>query len=153
MQNSTKVTIEVYIVGAVNRPGVYVLATSARVYELLRVAGGPLPNANLVALNLAARLNDGQEVYVPLVGEPLPTYQGGVPNSGSATPSNTTTNTPVNINTATVDEMKQMLHVSSTTAQNIVNYRTQHGLFTSVDQLLQVVSKAIYDKVKNLVTV
>lgn len=152
-QNSIKGTIEVYIVGAVKRPGVYVLEASARVYDLLQVAGGPLPHANLVALNLAARLSDGQEVYVPLVGEQLPTYQGGVPGSDSTTTSSTTTDGLVNINTATASEMQQTLHVSSTTAQNILNYRTQHGSFTSIDQLLQVVSKQIYDKIKGSVTV
>ncbi|TMC23435.1 MAG: hypothetical protein E6J34_03065 [Chloroflexi bacterium] len=152
-QNSTKGTIEVYIVGAVKRPGVYVLAASARVYELLQVAGGPLPNANLVALNLAARLSDGQEVYVPLVGEQLPTYQGGVPGSGSATAGTTITDSLVNINTASAQEMQKMLHISSTTAQNILNYRTQHGSFTSIDQLLQVVSKTIYDKIKDSVAI
>ena len=51
------------------------------------------------------------------------------------------------------DEMRQNLHLSSTTANAIVNYRLQHGDYTSVDQLLQVVSKTIYDKIKDLVTV
>ena len=59
----------------------------------------------------------------------------------------------VNINTASVAEMHQNLHISSTTAQNIVNYRQQHGPYTSIDQLQQVVSKSIYEKIKNLVTI
>src|SRR5579884_4148605 len=148
-------SIKVYVTGAVKQPGVYTLDANARVYQLLQAAGGPLPNANLVALNLAAKLSDGQEVYVITVGETPPTYSGGVPGpgTGSGSGGNTATGSLVNINTATVDEMRQNLHVSSTTAQNIVNYRTQHGPFTSVDQLLQVVSKSIYDKIKDLVTI
>ncbi len=55
---------ECQIVGAVRHPGVYTLPASARVYQLLQAAGGPLPNADLVALNMAAKLSDGQEVYV-----------------------------------------------------------------------------------------
>ena len=147
--------IKVYVVGAVKHPGVYTLPPDARVSDLLQAAGGPLSDANLVALNLAAKLSDGQEVYVIAVGETPPTYSGGVPGPGAGTASagNTATGSLVNINTATVDEMRQNLHVSSTTAQNIVNYRTQHGPFTSVDQLLQVVSKSIYDKIKDLVTI
>lgn len=142
--------IQVYIVGAVKHPGVYTLPAGARVYQLLEAAGGPLPNANLVALNLAAKLTDGQEVYVVLIGETPPTYQGGVPGTGSGTVPG---GQRININTATADELRQALRISSTTAQNIVNYRTQHGPYTSVDQLLQVVSKAIYDKIKDQVTI
>jgi competence protein ComEA len=144
-------TITVYVVGAVKHPGVYTLPTDARVYQLLQAAGGPLPNANLVALNLAAKLSDGEEVYVVHIGETPPTYSGGVPQPGTG---NSTGNTQlININTASADEMRQALHISSATAQAIVNYRTQHGPFTSVEQLQQVVSQSIYDKIKDQVTV
>src|SRR6266487_2702266 len=61
---TTGADIHVYVVGAVKHPGVYTLPSGARVYQLLQAAGGALPNANLVALNLAAQLSDGQEVYV-----------------------------------------------------------------------------------------
>src|SRR5256714_1664815 len=146
--------IQVYVVGAVKRPGVYTLSPGARVYELLQAAGGPLPRANLVALNLAATLTDGQEVYVTLIGEIPPTYMGGVPGPpGSNTTASPIAGQLVNINTASVDEMRQSLHISATTAQNIVNYRLQHGPYTSVDQLLQAVSRSIYDKIKGQVTV
>jgi competence protein ComEA len=151
--SSNSGNIQVYIVGAVLHPGVYTLAAGARVYALLQAAGGPLPKANLVALNLAAKLTDGEEVYVTMIGEIPPTYLGGVPGPGNGTPNNAATGQLVNINTASADEMRQNLHVSSTTAQNIVNYRTQHGPFSSIDQLLQVVSKSIYDHIKGLVTI
>jgi competence protein ComEA len=156
-------SIKVYVTGAVQHPGVYTLDANARVYQLLQAAGGPLPNANLVALNLAAKLNDGQEVYVITLGETPPTYVGGVPgpNSGDTGSSSSTSGSatttapslPVNINTASVDQLKAGLHVSSTTAQKIVDYRTQYGPYASVDQLLQVVSRSIYDHIKSMVTV
>jgi len=148
---STSGDIHVYVVGAVKHPGVYTLPAGARVYQLLQAAGGALSNANLVALNLAASLTDGEEVYVIVNGEIPPAYQGGVPGPG--TNGTATTGQPVNINTASVAEMHQNLHISSTTAQNIVNYRQQHGPYTSIDQLQQVVSKSIYEKIKNLVTI
>ncbi len=142
--------IQVYILGAVLHPGVYTLPSDARVYQLLLAAGGPLPKADLVALNLAAKLNDGQEIYVTLRGESPPT----VNSSLSGTSSSSSSNQPlVNINTASADDLRQKLSISSKTAQSIVNYRQQHGPFTSVDQLLQVVSKSIYDKIKDKVTV
>jgi len=137
-------------VGAVKHPGVYTLPVDARVYQLLQAAGGPLPNANLVALNMAAKLNDGQEVYVPVIGE-TPPVTGGVP--GPDTGSTAAGGGLININTASVDQMRQALHVSSKTAQKIIDYRLQHGPYTSVDQLQQVVSRSIYNKIKDLVTV
>lgn len=145
--------LQVYIVGAVKNPGVYSLPAGARVYALLQAAGGSLPRANLVALNLAAKLTDGEEVYVTLIGELPPTYMGGVPGPGSGTPNSSSTGQLVNINTASADVLRQNLHVSSTTAQAIVNYRLQNGPYSSVDQLLQVVSKSIYDHIKGLVTI
>ncbi len=147
--------IQAYIVGAVKHPGVYTLPSDSRIYALLQAAGGPLSNANLVAINLAAKLTDGEEVYVTVIGEIPPTYVGGVPGpgTGSGTPTSGSTGPLVNINTASADQMRTSLHVSSTTATDIVNYRLQHGPYTSIDQLLNVVSKEIYDKIKNEVTI
>ena len=143
--------LHIYVVGAVKHPGVYTLPSGARVYQLLQEAGGPLPDADLVALNLAAPLSDGEEVYVTHIGEKPPTYVGGVPGPGTSGSANT--GQLVNINTASVDEMRQNLHVSATTAQAIVNYRQQNGPFTSIDQLQLVVSKTIYTKIKGLITI
>ncbi len=139
-------TIQVYIIGAVQHPGVYTLATNARVYQLVQAAGGPLNNANLAVINMAARLSDGQEIYLPHIGEtPVPAMSGT--STGSSQGS------LVNINEASADELRQSLQVSSKTAQDIVNYRLQHGSFSSVDALLQAVSKTIYNKIKDKVTI
>lgn len=148
-------TITVYITGAVKYPGVYTLPAGARIYQLVQAAGGTLPTANLTALNMATKLSDGQEIYVLQIGE-TPPYTGG---NGSSVSTGTTSSTPgatgglVNINTASTDEMRQLLHISSATAQKIIDYRTQNGPYTSVDQLLQVISRSIYDRIKNMVTV
>jgi len=148
---TTNGDIHVYVVGSVKHPGVYTLRAGARVYQLLEAAGGALPNANLVALNLAAPLSDGEEVYVLAIGEKPPTYVGGIPGPGTS--GSATAGQLVNINTASADEMRQSLHISSTTAQSIVNYRLQHGPYTSIDQVQLAVSKSIYDKIKGLITV
>lgn len=139
-----------YIVGAIAHPGVYTLPTDARLYQLVQAAGGLLPSANAVALNLAAKLYDGEEIYVPSVGETPPAI---VSDPTSVSTSTTGTGSLVNINTASATTMEQQLHVSSTTAQKIVTYRTQHGPYTSIDQLLNVVSQAIYNRIKSMVTV
>ena len=91
-----------------------------------------------MAINLAAKLSDGQEVYITQVGETPPTYTSGVssttssstPGVGSGSNSN---GQLVNINTASVDELSQSLHISKKSAQTIVDYRTQHGYFSSGD--------------------
>lgn len=145
--------IQVYVIGAIQHPGVYNLPAGARVYQLLQAAGGALPNANLVALNLAARLNDGQEVYVLRIGETPPTLVGGASGPTTTTNTGSATGQPVNINTATSDQLRQSLHISAKTAQNIINYRLQHGPYSAVSELQNVVSRAIYDHIKDQVTV
>ncbi len=145
--------IQVYIVGAVKNPGVYTLEASARIYQLLQAAGGPLPEANLVALNLAAPLTDGQEIYVTRVGETPPAATSSTPITNTTATTGGTASSQVNINTASADDLRTGLHVSSTTATAIINYRLQHGPFTSVEELLQVVSQAIYKKIKDQVKI
>jgi len=138
--------IQVYVAGAVQHPGVYMLSSDARIYQLLDAAGGPLPNANLVALNLAEKLVDGQEVYVSQLGETPPAV-------GSTTNNSTNQGQLVNINTASAADLQQKLHLSAKSAQEIINYRQQHGSFQSIDQLQQVVSQSIYNKIKGKITV
>lgn len=148
--------ITVYILGEVKNPGIYSMAAGARVYELLQVAGGPLADADLVTLNLAAKLSDGQEVYVAKRSGSSTTSATGENLAGATSASSGSTalaGGPVNINTASVAELEQQLHVAHSTAQNIVNYRTQNGAYTSIDQLLHVVRKTTYDKIKGMVTV
>jgi competence protein ComEA len=137
---ATTSTISAYIVGAVNHPGVYTLPDGARIQDLLHAAGGTREGADLVRVDLAAKVFDGEEVYVPLIGEPYPdTINNGV---------------KVNLNIATADDLRVQLGITTKTAQAIVTYRQQHGNFTAVDQLLLVpISRAIYDRIKLLVTV
>lgn len=133
--------IQVYVLGAVVHPGIYTLHDGDRVEQLLQDAGGTLTNANLISINLVARLYDGEEVYIPRIGETPPA------NVAS-------TSGQLNINIATAQEMQTRLHMSAATAQRIVNYRNQHGPFTSVDGLLAVpVSKATLDRIRTQVTV
>ncbi|GCF11084.1 ComEA family DNA-binding protein [Dictyobacter arantiisoli] len=145
-------TIQVYIVGAVKQPGVYTIDHQARIYQLLQMAGGPLADANVAALNLASRLTDGQEVYVLQIGETPVAVVNGTTGI-TTTPGAIIQGTLVNINTASADELRQQLSISSKTAQTIINYRLQHGPFANVNILAQVVSKTIYTKIKDKVTV
>lgn len=133
--------IQAYIVGEVVHPGVYPLQSGDRVDTLLQEAGGPKPDADLVRVNLAAHVTDGEEVYVPRVGEPLPS---GLPGGGPG---------KVNINTASAEDMHTLLGISLTTANKIVAYREANGPYTSITQLLNVMSRSTYDKIRNFITV
>jgi competence protein ComEA len=136
----TQGALEAYIVGAVMHPGVYHMPNGARIQDLLKAAGGSRLGADLVRVNLAAFLFDGEEVYVPLIGEPFPTDIGGI--------------IMVNINVASAETMHLQLGISLKTADKIVTYRQTHGSFTSVAQLLLVpISRSIYDRIKSMVTV
>lgn len=147
-------TIQVYVIGAVKHPGVYTLPSGARIYQLLQAAGGTLGSANLALINMAAKLSDGQEVYVVSIGETPPPSASSGGGSSTATSSGQSSGGPlVNINTASQAEMMQALHISSITALHIIAYRQLHGDFTSIDQLLQVISSTTYKKIKDEVTI
>jgi len=134
-------TLTAYAAGAVRHPGVYTLSATARVRDLLAAAGGTSPDADLAQINLAAFVFDGEEVYVMRVGEVLSAITG-------------TPGIKVNINLASATALHAQLGLSSKSASAIVAYRLAHGLFTSVDQLLLVpISNAVYQRIKDLVTV
>ena len=130
--SSTQTTsvLVVDVAGAVARPGLVRLQPGARVADLLAAAGGPAPDADLDQLNLAARPADGDRVYVPRRGETAP------PAATNATPG--VRAGPVNLNSATAEQLDALPGVGPATAQAIVEWRRQHGRFRSVQDLLEV---------------
>jgi competence protein ComEA len=122
----------VHVAGAVRRPGVYRLRAGARVADAVRRAGRARRRADLGAVNLAAELQDGRQVLVPLRAK-----GGGVAASvgagGPATPG-----VPLDLNTATVEQLDALDGIGPATAQQIVDYREAHGGFGSVEELDQV---------------
>ncbi len=126
-------SLVVAVTGRVRRPGVVTVPAGARVIDALRAAGGPLPGADLALLNLARKLTDGELVVVgvPGGGEPAaPGAPGGAP-AGSGTQ-------VVDLNTATLAQLDTLPGVGPVLAQRILDWRTEHGRFASVDQLADV---------------
>jgi competence protein ComEA len=121
--------IVVHVAGAVRHPGVYRLPDGTRVEGAIRRAGGPTRKANLDALNLAAKLSDGRQVLVPSRATVAATAATPAPDGGGL---------PVNLNSATVEELDVLDGIGPTTAQKILDYREAHGGFSSVDELDQV---------------
>lgn len=118
--------VTVDVEGAVRRPGLYRLEPGARVADAIARAGGVTRHADRALVNLAAPLADGEQVVVPRVGSAGVVAAGG---SGSSRAS------PVNLNSATIEQLDTLPGVGPVTAQKIVDFRREHGPFTSVDQL------------------
>jgi competence protein ComEA len=131
----------VHAAGSVRHPGVYAMGSDARVSDLVAAAGGPLPDADLDRVNLAAPLVDGSRVYVPSVGqeELPPVVAGGVAvgPSGAGVESVDPGQT-INLNTATATELERLPGVGPATAAAIVEHRDRNGAFSSVDDLIEV---------------
>jgi competence protein ComEA len=116
------------VTGAVRRPGVYRMPAGSRVNDAVTRAGGPSSKAELEAVNLAARLADGQQVVVP---ERLP----AVTATAAAA---TAEDGPISLGTATAEQLEEIDGIGPVTAGDIVDFRDQHGGLSSVDQLDQV---------------
>ncbi len=128
----TPSALVVDVAGMVRRPGVYRLPVGARVIDAVRRAGGVRRGADLSLLNLAAPLTDGIQILVPKQGGTV-SGAAGAAATGTDAPAG-----PVNINTATESELETLNGVGPVTANAIVQYRTQHGPFRSVGDLVNV---------------
>jgi competence protein ComEA len=126
-----RVTVDV--AGAVKRPGVYRLSSSERVEDALKRAGGATGRADLSQINRAAKLEDGRQILVPVRA---PRASPAAAQPGAGTP--TAPNQPVNLNTATLEQLDTLDGVGPATAQKILDYRTEHGGFGSVEELDQI---------------
>ncbi len=138
---ATSITVE--IAGAVAKPGAYTVPAQSRVTDGIDAAGGTLSNADLSGIDQAAFLMDGQKVTIPVAGNESNDSAQGIASG------------PVNINTATLDELVALPGIGEKRAQAIIDYRNQHGPFTSVDGLLAVegLTEGVVDELRPLVTV
>jgi competence protein ComEA len=115
------------VTGAVQRPGVYRMPAGSRVNDAVIRAGGPAPRAELEAVNLAARLVDGQQVAVPERVAGAAVAASGATEDG-----------PISLGTATAEQLEGIDGIGPVTAGDIVKFRDEHGGLSSVEQLDQV---------------
>lgn len=141
--------VVVHVDGAVGAPGIYALGGEPRVNDAIVAAGGLAEGADTSGINLAARLSDGEKVHVPLVGE-VP-QAGAEPASGEPGGSDG----PVNLNTATVEELDELPGVGEATALAIVEDRERNGPFSSPEDLMRVsgIGEKKFEKLEGLVCV
>lgn len=124
--------VAVHVAGAVNRPGVVTLPGGARAADALREAGGATAEAEMDAINLARILTDGEQLYVPRIGEASGPAPGAAEQPGDVSAG------PVNLNTANASQLQQLSGIGPALAQRIIDWRDAHGGFHSVDELLEV---------------
>ena len=151
----TPLTVRIHVAGAVVRPGVYTVSSSARVVDAVKAAGGATSRADLERINLAQTIIDTEQVFVPFrssrttkitvaprlrpsrttVPGSAPTVPGALPIVGVPT----TTVTPlINLNSATADQLDTLPGVGPSTAKAIISYRNRKGPFGKVEDLLNV---------------
>jgi competence protein ComEA len=149
--------VAVHVAGRVRRPGLVRLPAGSRVQDAIRAAGGATSGADLDAVNLARKLTDGEQIRVLAPGDPAPppspSAAGPGAPGGPAGPGGVPS-APLDLNTATVEQLDTLPGVGEVTAGRIVAYRTAHP-FTTVDELLEVpgIGQRRYDQLKDLVTV
>jgi competence protein ComEA len=137
--------VVVHVVGRVTAPGLVHLPAGSRVADALDAAGGATPEADLAAVNLARVLTDGEQMVVPRPGE----QPAGADDGGRAAPD------ALDLNTAGTGELDTLPGVGPVIAQRIVDWRTDHGSFSSIEELGEVsgIGPSLLDGVRDLVRV
>jgi len=146
--------LSIHVAGKVKKPGLYEVAFGSRVKDAIQAAGGALPNADLESINLAEKLEDGEQVYIAQVGKIKPPAVSVIRGGKSAKPtgesgkSSARSSGPkklskpgegtVSINSAGLDELQRLPGIGPAYAQRIIDYRIQHGRFQAVDELDEV---------------
>ena len=142
--------ITVDVKGAVKSPGIYDLPVGSRVHDAVQKAGGLTDEADSKSLNLAQKVSDEALVYVPTKGEEAASQQ-----AASGTTPSTSKEKKVNLNRASLEELKQVKGLGGKRAQDIIDHREANGKFKSVDELKKVsgIGAKTIEKLKDYVTV
>jgi competence protein ComEA len=125
--------VYVHVAGAVRRPGLFRVPAGSRVAAAVARAGGPRPKADLTLVNLAARVQDGQQVVVPGPGVAAPVGAGGADGASGALPG-----VKPSLATATVEQLEEIDGIGPTLSERIVEHRDAHGGFRSISELQEV---------------
>jgi len=150
---ATLAALVVDVRGAVAKPGVYTLPAGSRVQDALGQAGDVLPNAETRSFNMARKVNDGEQIYVPLIGEATAVP----PAPAKGVPSTAATKTPIgkiNINTASLEELDGLPGIGPTIAQRIIDYRNGNGAFKQIEDVTKVrgIGDSLFGQIKDLIT-
>ena len=146
----------VYVCGAVEAPGVYMLNTGDRIYEAIALAGGLTEEANTSTVNQAEMVSDGQMIFVPTREEAaagiVSVSEMGVENTSEQ---ESVSDGKVNLNTATLAELMTLSGIGESKAQSILDYRNKNGAFSSVEEIMNVdgIKEGLYNRIKDSIRV
>ncbi len=152
----TPTPILVHMTGAVQRPGVYPLPPGSRLFEAVEAAGGLTSDADPERVNLADRIQDAQQVFIPRLGKtPPPSPTPIAASLSGSTESGQLGHGLININTASVAELDALPGIGPVYAARIIAYREDHGPFPSPAEIVQVkgIGTATYEKIEGRITV
>ncbi len=138
--------IYIDVKGQVLNPGVYKILTDSRLFQLLSLAGGTTSNADTLAINLSLKLYDQQVIYIPSYDDEYPIITEVINENSPGI---------ININSASLDLLDTLPGIGPSTAQSIIDYRTQVGFFESIEDIMNVtgIGEATYNEIKDLITV
>lgn len=161
--------ITVYVSGAVNTPGMYTLKTPARIHDALAQAGGFSDAADRDRVNLAQKLSDGQHVYIPHAGETASAEgartrsrsssaqshrkTSSAPSQSAVQSADISADNPLNLNSASKEELMQLKGVGASLAMRILDYRSMRGSFQSKEELLMIagIGEKLYAQIESLI--
>ncbi len=151
--NASRAKIVVYVVGAVNRPGVVTLDANARAADAVNACGGVLPTADVEHVNMAQMLKDGQQLRVPEKAG-TDAAQGEAQGKGAAEKGKSADG-KININTADEKALDELPGVGPAMAKRIIEYRQSEGMFQSPEDLKKVrgIGEAKFEKMKDKITI
>lgn len=137
--------VYVFVCGQVQNPGVYSMPSGSRICDALAAAGGCLETANICAVNQAERLQDGEKIYIPAVGEELPVSEGETSASDGL----------VHLNRATKAELMTLPGIGESKAEQILAYREEHGGFSTVEELMNIsgIKEGVFQRIQDYITV
>ncbi|RME06415.1 MAG: hypothetical protein D6803_06555 [Anaerolineae bacterium] len=147
----TPAPLKVHIAGAVQHPGVVALPPGSRVEDAIQAAGGLTEPADVTALNLAAQVQDGEKIIVPMRAATTSPPVDAQPVSATVEP----TTAKININTASQQQLEALPGIGPTIAARIIAYRNEHGPFQTIEQIMDVqgIGTVTFDKIKAYIAV
>ena len=151
----TPAPIQVHVSGAVHNPGVYALPIDSRVEDAIQTAGGFMNDAQQDRINLAAKLQDGDQVQVPAQSSSATATGSASTQKTEAQTTGESSFSSVNINTASQAELETLPGIGPVTAGKIIDYRLANGDFGIIEEIQKVsgIGPATYEKIKDQITV
>ncbi|MCX7694397.1 MAG: helix-hairpin-helix domain-containing protein [Caloramator sp.] len=145
-EESSKKEIQVYICGEIKKPGVYKISDDKRIIDLVYMAGGFTENANLEAINLATKLKD--EDYIK-----IPSKKKNKEDKGDVDFKEYSDK--ININTATLEELKKLPRIGDALAKRIIEYRNKNGPFKRIEDLKNVsgIGDKMFENIKDMISI